>query len=257
MADIFKSPKSMIRHAERHIAEFQARINAFFHDKPWAIVVEKDSDGVTNVLKVKFTKELSDELPHLVFDAANNLRSALDQIAFVVGVKHKGIDSPKSAKFPFGPTEADMLNNLAGGCKDLPTEIRDLFKGFKPYKGGNNALWALNELCNTPKHKILYPAVMEGGVVGFGRGGFTIGSGGLHIRRRWDSEKNEMEFARWPEGALQGDPNFQVTFGVTLGDVDQVIRGQEPVMMLYIMTNAVNSVLMATEAECRRIGLIT
>jgi hypothetical protein len=45
-----------------------------------------------------------------------------------------------------GPTEDAVRNNAKGGCKDLPAEITMLFEGFKPYKGGNNALRALNEI---------------------------------------------------------------------------------------------------------------
>ena len=247
----------MLSRAKRHLADLEAQINAFVRDKPWNMIIEKDSpNGITNVIKVKFTKRLSDELPHIVFDCANNLRPALDQMAFGIGVKHAGIPAPKSAKFPFGPTEADMLNNLAGGCKDLPTEIRDLFKRFKSYKGGNNTLWAMNELCNVPKHKTLYPIMIGGAGVGLG-GNFSIGEGGLQIGpQRWDSEKNELEFARFPDGAIQGNPNFNVAFTVALDDVDEVIRGQHPIQMLRAMTGEVERVLVATERECRRIGLI-
>jgi len=149
-----------------------------------------------------------------------------------------------------------MLNNAAGGCKDLPTEIRDLFRRFKPYKGGNDALWAMNELCNAPKHKMLYPVVIGGGSVGLG-GNFAIGNGGLQLQAPcWDSDKNEMEFARFPDGALQGNPNFNVAFTVAFDDVDEVIRGQNPIKTLRAMTGEVERVLVTTEKECRRIGLV-
>jgi hypothetical protein len=256
MADIFKSPKGMLSRAKRHLADLEVQINTFARDKPWTIVIEKDADGATNVVKIKFTERLSDQLPHIVFDCINNLRSALDQAAFAIGSKHIGHSAPKAAKFPFGPTEADMLNNAAGGCKDLPAEIRTLFEGFKPYKGGNNALWAMNELCNAPKHKIIYPVVIGGAGVGLG-GNFAVGAGGLQLgMQRWDSEKNEMEFARFPDGAIQGNPNFNVAFTVALDDVDEVIRGQHPIKVLRAMTGEVERILVATERECRRIGLI-
>jgi hypothetical protein len=245
----------MLSRAKRHLADLEAQINAFARDKPWKMVIEKDADGVTNVLKVKFTDQLSDDLAHIVFDCANNLRSALDQVAFAIGAKHKGIPSPKSAKFPLGPSESKMLEN-AKGIKDLPPEILDLFKGFKPYKGGNDALWALNELCNAPKHKMLYPVAIGGGAVGLG-GSFSVGAGGLQISAPvWDSDKNEMEFARFPDGAIQGNPNFNVAFTVALDEVDEVIRGENPIQVLRAMVGEVERVLVATERECRRIGLV-
>ena len=254
MSGIFRSPKSMLGHAKRHLSTLEKRINAFTQDKPWSTVIEKDIDGTTNLIKIKFTERLSEELPHIIFDCANNLRSVLDQVAFAIGRKKIGAD-PKSAKFPFGPTEADMLNNLAGGGKDLPAEIRDLFASFKPYKRGNNTLWALNELCNAPKHKMIYPVTIGGGI-GIG-GNFTIGAGGLHINIRWDSEKNEVIYGSFPDGAFQGNANFQLTFAVALDEVDEVIRGQHPVQVLRTMTGEVERVLMTTERECSRIGLLS
>jgi hypothetical protein len=151
-----------------------------------------------------------------------------------------------------------MLNNLAGGCKDLPAEIRDLLKGFNPYKGGNDTLWAMNELCNAPKHKMLYPVVIAGGGVGLG-----VGDGGVAVighleiaAKKWDSEKNEMEVARFPEGGLQGNPKLDIGFSITLDDVDKVIRGQNPVAVLRTMVGEVERILAATEREYRRIGLV-
>jgi len=157
MADLFASPKNMLRRAKYHINDLNTQISAFMHDKPWSHVIEKDVDGITDLHKVKFNKRLSDDLPGIVFDAANNLRPVLDQMAFAIAVVHTGKINPTSAKFPFGPTESKMLNNANGGCKDLPPVIQALFEGFRPYKRGNDALWALNELANTPKHKILIP----------------------------------------------------------------------------------------------------
>lgn len=126
---------------------------------------------------------------------------------------------------------------------------------FKPYKGGNNALWALNELCNAPKHKMIYPIGIGG--VGLGLGGnFVVGAGGILILNTWDSDKNEIIYASFPDGAIQGNPNFHLAFSVALDEVDEIIRGQHPVKVLRSMTGEVERVLMATERECRRIGLI-
>jgi hypothetical protein len=258
MTDLFTSPKSMLRRARHHIGDLEAQINSFSRDHPWTMVIEKDADGVTEVQKVKFTKRLADDLPNIVFDCANNLRSTLDQMAYAIGIKHSGFLAPKSAKFPFGPTETEMLNNLAGGCKDLPPEIRDLFAAFKPYKGGNDALWAMNELCNTPKHKMLYPIGMAGGTTTFTPGTLILTGGTFELfAPRWDREKNEVIFARFsPENRAQIQSDFNVTFTVALDDVDEIIRGQHPVGVLRAMAGEVERVLMGTEAECRRIQLI-
>lgn len=252
MADDFASPKSMLRRAKTQIAELDAQIKSFTKDEPWAHVVEKDSDGVTNLHKIKFTDRLSDDLPHIVFEAANNLRAVLDQLGFAVA-QLAGNPEPKSCKFPFGPTEVDMRNNSKGGCKDLPAEIRTLFEGFNAYSGGNNALWALNELANGPKHKTLYPVAL--GSAGMFARNMSI-SGNFSVPAiRYDSANNEIVFLRVGLNAkVSYDVN--VAFSVALDNVAGVVNGQHPVAALDAMRSEVESVLMATEAECRRIGLV-
>lgn len=259
MSDLFESPRRMLRHGERHIADLEARINAFTQDKPWAIVREKDDSGLNNFFKVKFTRQLSDDLPHIIFDSANNLRSALDQTAFAVAVRHTSNPKPKSAKFPVGPTEADMLINEKGGCKDLPPEVRALFRSFKAYKGGNNALWALNELCNAPKHQLLYPLQIAGGTTEMKPRSMVVSPREGQIFElhapRWDREKYELVFARMPTDVeFCGD--FNVTFTVALDDVDEVIRNQHPVAVLGAMAREVAEVINLTETACKAVGLI-
>jgi hypothetical protein len=253
----------MLRWARHRIAELEGEITSFSRDKPWAIVSEVDSDGVTDIFKVKFTKRFTEDIPHIVFDAANNLRSTLDQIAFAIAVRHTKNANPTSAKFPFSKNEPLLLNHAKGACKDLPPEITALFVSFKPYKGGNNALWAMNELCNGPKHKLLRPLNLAGGqaiITPTGNHSFKLSPNGEFERfeffpPRWDRTKHELVFGCMPSRFhFKGD--FNVTFTVALDDVDEVIRGQHPVAALGTMTREVEEVLNLSETMCKAIGLI-
>jgi hypothetical protein len=252
MPDPFAGPKSLLRHAEDHVSNLSAKINAFMDEKPWAVVIEKDLDGTTNLYKVKFTDDLAWNTPNVFFDAVINLRAVLDQTAYATALLNKVAD-PKSAKFPFGPTEDDMLRNAKGGCKDLPPEITKLFIGFKPYRGGNNPLWTLNELANTPKHKIMVPVFLQAPRVKMNRmsGSGTFGFGAP----RWDREKNEFVFASAPDGVeVSYDDDFAIT--VTLDHVDEIIRGQHPIRVLNGCGSWAKTVLGETEELCRKLGVI-
>jgi len=195
---------------------------------------------------------LSEDIPHIVFETATNLRAALDQAAFQIAVRHTSNPEPKSAKFPFGPTKDDMLNNLKGGCKDVPPEIKLVFSASKPYKGGNDPLWALNELRNSPHHKILVP-------IQIGRGGTIKVSHGLFIGGRsrptweWNSERNEIVWLRTDGGTSKYNLDFDV--GVAFDDVVEFLDQKPPVPVLNAMVRAVEKVLIMTEVESRRIGL--
>ena len=258
MTDIFQSPKRMLRWAnENHIPNLEREIIRFRDEKPWSQVVEMDADGVTNIYKIKFTERLSEFLPNMVFDCANHLRPVLDQIAFAIAIKHTRNSKPKSAKFPVGPTENDMLNNLKGGCKDLPPEVRDLFKSFKPYKGGNNALWALNELVNMPKHMTLFPIGFGGGATTWRIPERTVLYGGVFELHppKWDRLNNELVFARI-DSKTEFNANFDVTFTVAFDEVDEVLRGHDPVAVIRTMAREVEQVLNLSETMCKAIGLI-
>jgi len=46
------------------------------------------------------------------------------------------------------------MSNSLGRAKDLPKEIHSLFCGFQPYRGGDDVLWALNEVCVADNTKL-------------------------------------------------------------------------------------------------------
>jgi hypothetical protein len=246
--ELFASPRTVLRRAQHHIADLKAQIDAFPNKKPWTHVVEKDVDGVTNLVKIRFDKTTMEDLATIVFDAANNLRSVLDQAGFA-SARLIGHIGPKSAKFPFGPTEQDMVNNAKGGCKDLPPDIRDLFMAFKPYKAGNLTLWALNELANGPKHRTLRPAAIRGKRLKFSSTG--VGSHGFGVPF-WDGTNGDLILGGFAEGAtIKYDLN--IVYTVAIDHADEALCGQDPVQVLKACESWVSGVLETTIEMCRKI----
>jgi len=259
MTDLFRSPQLTLMRAQHHIRDFKATVDKFVADKPWTRFVDKDSNPGKDLHKIKFTQQMPEMLPCILFDATNNLRAVLDQAGYASAVAGKS-PSTKATKFPFGPTEEKWRNNLAGGCKDLPTEIRALFESFKAYKGGNDTLWAVNEIANSNKHLALKPLVIANPSAFFsGRittrkltanvaspGEFGVG---------WDPGKNEITLMSVLPGT-QTDINTNITFAVAIDGVE-TLGGQSAVGVLDSMARIVEGVLVATEAECRRLKFIT
>jgi hypothetical protein len=240
----------MIQWGKKRTIDLSTEIKSFAKDEPWSYVIEPDGDSGQYRHKLVFTERITEHLPNILFDAASNLRAALDQIAFAIAVKHTGMAEPKSAKFPFGSTEDDLGNNARGGCKDLPPAIRDLFVVFKPHEGGNDSLWALNKLANTPKHMALVPMFVGAGII-IGsrlRPPYTV------IQKKWHRDRNEIVFMTSDYGG-QFETEFRIA--VAFNEIDQTIRAKHPVGVLNTMAGEVERVLMAAEAECRRIGLIS
>jgi hypothetical protein len=252
-SDPFYSPKRTLARARHHIGDFEANITGFENGKYQSYVVERDAHGRPTRPKVKFDRDFFEQITCIAFDAANNLRSALDQAAFTAA-NLGGKLNPKKAYFPMGVDALGLENVIARKCGDLPAEIVSLFRGFKPYPRGNLYLPALNTLCNTQKHAHLIPFRGED---------LTLVTQGVvwTLKHRWDPEKYEIEIVSPIEPLgfmkLQAKGAAKLAFEVTFSHPEAVLGGSKPLALLHGMAREVERVLMATEGECRRIGLVS
>src|SRR5258708_1301712 len=164
--DHFHSPKARLKRANQHIARLHKKIESFFKKPPYRSVVELDADGVTQLHKFQFTDRLSPACVHDATEALEGLRSVLDQAGYAAAVAG-GKYAPKKTQFPIGDDPAGLENLVKRKVSaDLPDEILALFLSFKPYKGGNDLIWAMNKLRNAG-HTCLIPVAVAGGAVGF------------------------------------------------------------------------------------------
>ncbi len=163
MTNALASPKRTLNRAKHHILDLHQRVAAFLIQKPYAGVVEFDSTTTKYLHKLKLTKPFPDDFATIAADAAGNLRDVLDQVGYAVAVAAGATDPDYGAFFPFCGREADFEHVAKDRCKFIPHDILTLFRSFKPYKGGNDLLWALNRICNTKKHKLIVPISMNYG----------------------------------------------------------------------------------------------
>jgi hypothetical protein len=92
-------------------------------------------------------------------DVVNNLRSALDHLVFQLIDVHSPNAAPEvfeRCAFPICKNQAAYEKGKRQGRLEgmSPSAIR-LIDTSKPYKGGNDALWILNELNNICKHRLI------------------------------------------------------------------------------------------------------
>ena len=271
MTDIFESPRWTLERARHHIRDLNQVVRDFIDPSPWTYVVDKKFKPGKEVHKIVFTRKLPYGAACMLFDAANNLRTVLDQVghasSIAAGIVPPTKTDPKityKTNFPFGDTLAQIENHRDGrkGYRHLPPEVLNLFLGFKPYEGGNDTLWALNKLCNTKKHCALVPITVLDARANFSAtlpDGTPIGIDGTPTEdgafKGWDPDKPEMILVTVPAGL---DPQVRGHFGfqVAISDIE-VLRRRPTIEVLNDMTSIVESILMATEAECRRLRFIT
>lgn len=248
---IFKSSASVLARAKEHIADLDTRVNAFLETKTHARVVEIDGAG-NEIHKIKFTKPVPENFENIAFDAVSNLRACLDQAGYAIAKALNGGD-PKSSYFPFGDDPVNLDGVMKGRCRDFPKEVLALFRAFKPYKGGDNLLWAVNRICNIDKHRLLAPV------------GLAVG--GMHIKTMtvtapsfslpapvWDKTKHEIVFGViGPGGHIEYDLN--IAFHVAFNEVE-IVGGQPAVPVLKKMAEIVGFTLERMNAKAYKMGLL-
>ena len=251
MSDPFYSSKYSITRAKHHISDFERQIVEFDNTNPYIFIIDTDADTSEQIHKVKLVKPMPDALPAIASDTVHNLRSALDQTIYALKLI-SGNTANESTLFPFADNAANFQNTVKGRCKQLPKEIVALICAFQPYKGGNNLLWALNKLSNTNKHAIVRPVILTTGNINITGGVIT---GGLIFNSRvWDRTKNEIEVFRQPKGGTLSS-NVNVTVHIAMCDVE-FVDGKPAIAVLNALVRIVESIVLALEAESRRIGLL-
>jgi hypothetical protein len=240
-----------IARAKEHIRNLDRRVKRFFDSKPYARITERDNDGINDLHKVKLTKPFPAGVVSVAAEAIEGLRSALDQTAFATAML-SGVKHSKSAYFPIANSAKELDRVMKGRCKDIPPDIASLFRTFNPYKGGNDLIWALNAACNTSKHGIVVPVGMA--AAGMNINHMVMSGTGAIFAPVWNREKNEIVFASTtPDTEL--DYNIQFSFFVAFGEVDG-IGGKPAIPVLNTIAGDVNRIVIAVEAEAKRIGLI-
>lgn len=152
----FEGSKRKVEWAEKHIGDLQACVRAFNASDYYRLRVDKDGKTGNDRLKFEIAKSVPRDIPLIIGDAIHNLRSALDFLTSDVVFLATGERSTYT-KFPIHDTREKLVAALEGGTvKKASTDISShILNIVKPYKGGNDAIWALNRLDIEDKHRLL------------------------------------------------------------------------------------------------------
>jgi hypothetical protein len=255
--DPFYSAKLRLIRAKDHLDYLIGEFDRFFQENPGGYVAEPDPDDGTHIIhKVKFTKRFPVEWRAIATEIIEHMRASLDHATFAAFFHATGRMDSNHAAFPFGKTATDLNNSVRGRSKDLRPEIQTLLRGFNAYKGGNDLLYTLNDLANNCKHGLV--AFIVGAIAAievmptmpFGLVGVQLAEPPV-----WDSEKNEIAYARVKLGT-----NFEhqgkVRVYVAIPNTEHLARGPAATAVLEDIGGEVCSVVAKIEAECRSIGIL-
>lgn len=245
MSDIFRSAKSVLRRAGKHIENLENELRIPRNQQPFAYKVDFDEKLKTYIHKVVFDEGFCEDLSCIMFDAVNNMRSSLDQMTFAIATKFTGKDISK-AYFPFAKSAIEWSNNTKK-IQYLPPAIIARFKSFQPYKGGNDTLWALNFIANTKKHALLIPVSMGMGLISRKEGkGYEVAF------RMIDRPDNEIFLGT--SNSPEPDKNINFSYSMQIRHNETVIDRKSPVHLLKAIKLEVDHILFETEKDyCRNV----
>lgn len=91
-------------------------------------------------------------------DVLNNLRGALDHLVTQLSIARfprLTQEQMRTCQFPIYKSETLYKTKKGRDVQFIHPDAVKLIDSMKPFKGGNQALWALNELNNTSKHRLI------------------------------------------------------------------------------------------------------
>lgn len=161
----FARPRLKIERAKKHINDINSLLLAFSSSDFYTVTVEKNTYGA-NFLRFDVDKSPFpiNNTALLIGDALHNLRSALDLLYYEISVNHT-----KWSRFPVLDTRDELERRIKTTFekKQISVTVHGLLlNSIKPYKTGNFALWALDDLNIRDKHQLLIPVLKFMGFAG-------------------------------------------------------------------------------------------
>ncbi len=247
--DAFESPRLLIKGARNDVKQLDVKFRAWVKKRKPIFLNKPDPKTRERVGKLGFPYKVPGDFRLHAASALDRLRHALDQIVNCASVQLGGRDSNY---FPFAKDATDFDRVFRDQCKAVPSGLHPLLKGLKPYPGGDDLL-AILRISGKNKHrKILEldPNIAAASIDFFE--GVMI-TPPVRIGFRWDSNKQELEFARIGKGGkIEGKLKGKMSLRVLLRDAPTP-NSEPAAAVLYALASKVEGILLAVEAETARL----
>lgn len=248
------SGRVKIERAKEHIRDFEVGTDAFFDSKPYRVVAQHDTKRRTLYVQLREFERLPLRWSAVVADAVHNLRSSLD-ILWSHVMNPDSSAPPRKQYFPVLEDAEAYKARRAREVKSRRKLAMDILDATKPYRGGNDTLWALNEIDIRNKHEVLSLAVgtfQEMTVAVFNTWDFPnpdrfvlTPKGSLHVL-----EDNTPLFEiHPPPGVMDAKVNvkYEITYAVAFGE-GEVLEGKPVIEALHEFSELVDGIALAFES---------
>lgn len=170
MTDSLTSARLKLDRAYEHLMTVHREIEAFFELQPYRFTRERGLDGTDYIIRANVVQEPPELLPLIIGDCLQNMRSALDHLAWALAKAKVGGEPPRHTAFPIyltsdvfhERTKTGKLSPRSGLHKigAIRPEAQAIIEELQPYHRGEfdadtDPLWVLNELARIDRHQTL------------------------------------------------------------------------------------------------------
>ncbi len=210
-----------IDRAKHHIRDLEGQVSAFLDTKPYKVGAKRDPKTRKPIYYIVSVSETPISIASTTGDAFQNLRSALDHLAYrlvVIGLGNPP-NRPEYIAYPIADSQAQYPSLRDGKVKGARQDAKNAIDATKPYPGGNDALWRLHKLNNIDKHRLLL-------TVGSAFGSVNLGAEVHRLMTKAFPERHIASIAPPPLFIRPADRLFPLKAGdeLYIGGVDHEIN---------------------------------
>jgi len=249
--------KAKIHRAKAQIENFDREVETFLNTNGYDVTSELNLDKSERVWRFRLRTRDTTALSVLAGEIGHNLRSSLDNLVCEIAEQYSG--RRDRTYFPFGKSVDILETEITRKTKDLPSDAVDMIRQLRPYKSGNDLLWAIHELNRDDKHPGLHPiatgqgmilskiAVYDGPlfIIGSRHGQHLVVEGYKPKFFAVETMSEDYEFATSAPHAkvyIEGKPTFYVAFREI-----EVLKGKSAVTSLHQMRDLVEGIFLTFE----------
>jgi hypothetical protein len=235
--------RAKIERSKKHIRELDSVLKAFFGGNPYLVVKEHDPNTGNLLFNVRVRSQIPDEVSLISGDILNNLRAALDHLAWQL-VEANGSKPGVQTCFPICKSANEYKAQSAGKVKGMSQGAVDLIDAAKPYKGGNDELWLIHDLNRIDKHRLILPVASYSGGMSISIDRRVLEFPASIFKRLEDGAALSIitEAARSGGLVMKMDNDPQFAFAVTFSE-PEILKGKPIVPLFQQMSHFVERIV--------------
>lgn len=149
-----------VKRAEEHLEAIDAEVQAFLNGdpQPYFTQPEFDSESGEHIVRLYVRRKPPTRLSAMIGDCLNNLRSALDHVAWQLVLINNEIPDRRT-EFPIFKDEAPYGSQSPQKIRGIAPEHQAIIEGLQPYRADDptgEPLWVLHDLAAIDKHQVLH-----------------------------------------------------------------------------------------------------